>query len=267
MIMPYKGCRGPIFTPFSYADVLPAKEELPPAVVAARRALGWTEEEIWNGKENIEPECDNTGRAPVTPVEPCLEPMRLVTEAGEVLTKRRRMGPWVPGEERGKPNRGSSQLALQIASNPAKKDLAVKQFGSLTLALTTQNTKESLFALWEKICRRLGLEALPVTDQSMVEVAAVLRASGYKAVTAYVQEAKIRHIRAGYVWDNKLNMLFGDVKRAAKRAQGPAVRAEDVRLEWWAMLMNRVGENPDVESQQSCWRYAGVDPSHKVRAA
>ena len=69
---------------------------------------------------------------------------------------------WIPTEGGGRPNRGSSQLALQIAADPAKKELALKQFGSLTLALTTQNTKESLFALWEKICRRLGVEALPV---------------------------------------------------------------------------------------------------------
>ena len=95
-----------------------------------------------------------------------------------------------------------------------------------------------------------GVEALPVTDQSMVEVAAVLRASGYKAVTAYVQEAKIRHIKAGYVWGNKLNMLFGDVKRAAKRAQGPAARAEDVRLEWWAMLVHRFGEHPRIQCNE-----------------
>ena len=67
-----------------------------------------------------------------------------------------------PNRRRGQTQQNSSQLALQIAADPAKKELALKQFGSLTLALTTQNTKESLFALWEKICRRLGVEALPV---------------------------------------------------------------------------------------------------------
>ena len=154
--MPCRGCRGRSFTPFSYVDVLPEKEELPPAVVAARRALGWTEAEVWGGKEVAENKEGVGVCAPVTPLFPCLEPLRLVTEAGEVLTKRRRTGPWIPTEGGGRPNRGSSQLALQIAADPAKKELALKQFGSLTLALTTQNTKESLFALWEKICRRLG---------------------------------------------------------------------------------------------------------------
>lgn len=98
----------------------------------------------------------------------------------------------------------------------------MKQFGTLTLASTTQNTKESLFSLWEKVCKRSGLESLPVTEQSLVEVAASLRASGYKAVTAYIQEAKTRHIRAGYVWDNKLNinLHFSDVKRASRERKG-----------------------------------------------
>lgn len=147
-------------------------------------------------------------------------------------------------EDSSRLNRGNACLALQIASDPARKDLAMKQFGSLALSLNTQNTKESLFSLWERICKRGSLMALPVTEQNMIEVASILRASGYKAVTAYVQEAKSRHVKAGYVWDSKLNLLFGEVKRAAKRAQGPATRAEDIKMDWWDALIYLLGIEP-----------------------
>lgn len=197
-----KGARGPVITPFTYAGVLPSKEEIPPAVIAVRRALGRSDEEVEDGN---------------------------------------RLG------------RGS--LAMQIAADPARKELAVKRFGSLTLALTMQNTKESLFSLWERVCRQIGLEAIPVTEKSIVEVVAILRASGYKAVTTYVQEAKSRHIKAGYVWDSKLNMFFSDVKRVAKRAQGPATRAEEIKLEWWKTVMTLFGFEP------SCLNFSAREPA------
>ena len=99
--MPYKGFRGPAITPFSYADWLPKKEEIPCAALAARRASGWSEVEVKNGRDE-QARVEIESSAPSTPCLPCLEPMKLVTEAGEVLTKRRRTGPMDTFERRHK---------------------------------------------------------------------------------------------------------------------------------------------------------------------
>ena len=74
--------------------------------------------------------------------------------------------------------------------------------------------------------KSLGKEILPLTEEKILGVAAVLRASGYRAVLAYIIEAKSRHVRTGYAWSEKLQTCLADVKRAVQRATGPPVRAE-----------------------------------------
>ena len=70
---------------------------------------------------------------------------------------------------------------------------------------------------------------------------------------SYVYEAKSRHIRMGYEWSERLQMALTDAKRASKRALGPATRAEEVRLVWWAKLSVKCGKEPNemkVESDE-----------------
>ena len=135
-------------------------------------------------------------------------------------------------------------MALRIAEDEAERCLAVKQFGSLKLAPATIDTKDSLFGLWGKICERLHLESLPVTERSINEVTAILRASGYRAAMAYVYEAKTRHVREGHEWNDRLQMALADAKRAAKRALGPPTRAEEIRPEWWSQVAVKCGKEP-----------------------
>ena len=143
-----------------------------------------------------------------------------------------------------RPTRGSAELALRIAEDEAERCLAVKQFGSLKFAPATIDTKDSLFGLWGKICERLHLESLPVTERSINEVTAILRASGYRAAMAYVYEAKTRHAQEGHEWNDRLQMALTDAKRAAKRALGPPTRAEEIRPEWWSQVAVKCGKEP-----------------------
>ena len=89
---------------------------------------------------------------------PSLGPRELRTEAGELLVRHRNDGPWFPG----KAIRGSSSLAHEIAASSSRRKLAVQQFESLVYAPNTTAGKESLFSLWESLCRQMGLECLPV---------------------------------------------------------------------------------------------------------
>lgn len=257
----HKQTRGPLVVPFSYEGYL--IDEVPPAVVAARRALGWSEKEATSaGKApNDRLVAKGGGRAacprtptpmtgsrtpcPGTPVpqtpQPCLDKEVLVTAAGEVLKRRRKNGPWQP-ETLCK--RGSAELACRIAEDAEERRLALRQFSSLKYAPTTIDTKDSLFGLWDKVCSRLRVDSLPLTEAKINDVTAILRASGYRAACSYVYEAKSRHVRAGYEWNDQLQMALTDAKRAAKRALGPPTRAEEVKLDWWAKFSVKHGKEP-----------------------
>ena len=121
-----------------------------------------------------------------------LDGQTMATEAGEVLKRRRAGGPWVPDLSVERPTRGSSKLALDIASSFERRKRAVEQFEELVYAPGTLATKDSLFKLWVQISERCGHPSLPVTCTLMREVAAILRASGFRAVTKKVYEAKGR---------------------------------------------------------------------------
>ncbi len=76
----------------------------------------------------------------------------------------------------------------------------------------------------------------PVSVQSLLEVSAVMRAAGYRSVKSYMFEVKSRHVRAGFRWTGQLDYALGDIKRAATRALGPKLKAEEIRLQWWTSL-------------------------------
>ena len=154
----------------------------------------------------------------------------MTTEAGETLKRRRVGGPWIPDPSALRPQRGSSMLALDIASSAERRSLALSQFEELVYAPGTIATKDTLFRLWTQICERSGIEVLPVTCESLRLVSVILRASGFRAVTAYVYEAKGRHVRAGFAWSQQLDVAIQDVRRASNRAQLTPTRAQEIVL-------------------------------------
>ena len=90
----FKGQRGPALVPFTYDGFL--VEEIPPAVRAARIALGWSADEVDKKTPPNEARVRipdraapaTPGPAPGTP-QPCLQGHTLVTAAGEVLRRKK----------------------------------------------------------------------------------------------------------------------------------------------------------------------------------
>ncbi|CAE7281168.1 Kcnh1, partial [Symbiodinium necroappetens] len=148
------------------------------------------------------------------------------------------------GDEPLRTRRGSSELALEVASSQDSMDLARRQFKSLIYASSTVCTKESLFGLWEKLCARLNYDSLPVTEASIFDISSVLRAAGFRAVSACLYEAKARHVRAGFAWSPQLDAVLQDAKRGARRAIGDANKAAEIRPAWWASLARNFGSDP-----------------------
>ena len=89
-----------------------------------------------------------------------------------------------------------------------------------------------------------GMQPLPVTCESMMHVAAILKKAGFKSVANYSHEARDRHGRAGFSWT-----------RASKRAIGHAKRSDEVCPEIWETLADSRGIDPE------CWDLAADAPS------
>lgn len=164
--MAQRNLKGPQWPLGSHGNLIPLKEEIPPAVLAARRSLGLDVEMVSPRAPHVLPRAAEPQRVQVVGnnmargrakamVEPrrsmpSLGRCRLVTAAGEVLVRKREMGPWERDSESAKIARGSATLAVEIAGDPSKRDLACRQFGSLVYAPSSTHTKDSLTSLWEE---------------------------------------------------------------------------------------------------------------------
>ena len=132
--------------------------------------------------------------------------------------------------------RGSAQLALSIARSDVRSAKAVQNFECMIFSENTSASKNSMFELWARVCRTRGWQPLPVTCESMMHVAAILKEAGFTSVANYSHEARDRHGRAGFSWT-----------RASKRAIGHAKRSDEVCPEIWETLADSRGIDPE------CW--------------
>lgn len=190
---------------------------------------------------------ETPGARSAAPGTPGLRMLETTTEAGESRIRTRPMGPWIANPEQERLARGSARLAVDIAGSSDRTNQAVSNFKDLIYAPSTSASKEALFGLWSRICKRRGVEPLPLTPEMIVCNSAILREAGYKSLMAYVHEARDRHSRAGFPWTAQHQSALCDAKRASKRAQGEAKRAEEIREEWWAWLINAYGLYPFQE--------------------
>ena len=115
-------------------------------------------------------------------------------------------------------------------------------------------TKDSLFTLWSKLCQALGFCPLLLSRESIIEVAAVLRTSGYRSVMSYVYEARSRHI-GNYAWSGMLDSALADCKRAATRHLADN---QVIKLEWWVDLFKQHGCIPFPNKRSSDAPSGGV---------
>ena len=233
--------------------------ELPPGVVEARLISGWdmvdpvaavsvpqliaadAARSSTDRKGSPRPSPETQRVAPRTPG---AFARAVITEAGEERFSARAEGPFVPYSDASAPKRGSASLAEEIAGSTDRTMRAVSNFNDLVYARTTVAAKESLFNLWERLCLKRGVSALPVSTENLLCNAAILREAGYRSTMAYILEAKDRHLRAGFPWTPVLQAAFQDARRASKRALGSVKRAEEVKLEYWVWLAEKFGHRP-----------------------
>lgn len=161
--------------------------------------------------------------------------------------RRRPLGPLVPPLN--KKAKGSLGEALKVAGSRQAMSEAMQEYSEAIYAPQTLSSKTAMRATWAKIARKVGSPPLPLSVELVHQVAAALRAAGYKAAGAYVNEALQWHKREGHAVSEPLELAVRDAKRAVSRAVGPKRRAAEIKIEWLQHLVDR----PADETQSSAW--------------
>lgn len=153
------------------------------------------------------------------------------------IDRRRRLAPPTPAPN--KRLKGSLNAALQFTQSAELREKAQAEYMDSVYAQQTVSSKTALRQTWSKISQSLGYEPVPLTAPQIHEVAAALRAAGYRSATAYICEASQGHRRKGFPITDVLHMAIRDAKRAVTRALGPPRRAPEVPLRWLAALCEK----------------------------
>ena len=286
----------------SIGDLSSLLDEIPPATLAARLSMGSSvssgpassardEMASMDGWILVDPPVAPSTPLPVGPIAPlavgsaALPPGEIAvrcgdgfrsdlvvrTEAGEVRKRARREAPWTPVPHEGRSARGSSRLAVEIAGSDSRTARAMENFSDLVFAPGTLSSKGSMFGLWSEICKIREIDPIPLQVETLQVVCWILREAGFRSVSSYAMEAKSRHIRAGFLWDSRLQTALMDIKRAATRALHESKRAEEIKLVWWSSYIDRFGfdgphmvESPEAPAGAlfvvgTCWLLREVE--------
>ena len=171
----------------------------------------------------------------------------------------RKGGPVVPVAK--KRARGSKDVALEIARNAPLSAAALTDFESLVYAAGVKEVKDSKYTLWCELCKARGFLPVPLIRESILQIAAILRAAGYSSALQYVSEAKQMHIKEKWQWTEDLQIAYKDAERAINRASGLASKAEEVRVLHMALVALRFDESEDhlaVADRHPGWPYIGA---------
>ena len=141
--------------------------------------------------------------------------------------------------------RGSLELALTLASDPALRAECVNSFNDLKFAATSKRPRSAKLGVWRSLSTAAGFDPESLTPKHMNEVAAVMQAAHYRSVQDYVTLAKMDFLRNGGQWTDTLRVTHHDLQRAATRGLGPPARAAPFPLHLASQLPD--GPEPLVE--------------------
>ena len=161
------------------------------------------------------------------------EGARVIVLDPETLVRRRPGAPLTPDptrvEGRVKP---TLKRALEIAESPALVHRARVGYQQLAYAAGTMDTKASMFKAWCEVMATHDLAPLPLTTEKCQLFVSVFRAAGFRTTYNYLVEARQRHLKEGFGWNEQLELCIKECKRVCTRGIGPTRRSEEIRMEW-----------------------------------
>ena len=122
--------------------------------------------------------------------------------------------------------RGSKELALNIAKDPAMFSEAMDNLKKDINAASNAGTRDQKIATWSQLAQARGFaDPFKLTPQLISKVAACLKAAGYRSVPAYLSLAKqefARRLLEGAALPEEILLAIREASRSARRGLGPA---------------------------------------------
>ena len=95
-------------------------------------------------------------------------------------------------------------------------------------ARTSRAPIESRWKTWQRLCAARSLDPLPMTQEKIFKVGALLKEGKYRSSAQYFSVAKQRHREAEYAWTDALDLAVQQAVRSINRGLGPARLKRDL---------------------------------------
>ena len=114
---------------------------------------------------------------------------------------------------------------------------------------------ESRWKTWQRLCASRALDPLPLTQEVIFKVGALLKEGKYRSSAQYFSVAKQRHREAEYPWTDALDLAVQQAVRSISRGLGPSRPKKD-------LFVDRAGQDLPVRLVQAYDRL-GVPREHR----
>jgi hypothetical protein len=123
-------------------------------------------------------------------------------------------------------------VALQIAADPNRRELAIQGLESKRYAPSARNCRAARSSLWEDVVTTANLGDPHRPDAQMVFGAvAILQAAGYRAAAEVAEQAVLTAKMRDIDIPPSVSFALRDARRASQRGMGPPKKANPIPLE------------------------------------
>ena len=123
--------------------------------------------------------------------------------------------------------RGSMQR-VSLEGHEGSFDAVDDAFLEDRYAKTSRAPIESRWKTWQRLCAARSLDPLPLTQEKIFKVGALLKEGKYRSSAQYFSVAKQRHREADYAWTDALDLAVQQAVRSVSRGLGPARPKRDL---------------------------------------
>ena len=129
-------------------------------------------------------------------------------------------------------SRGNRDVALQIAADPNRRELAIQGLESKRYAPSARNCRAARSSLWEDVVTTANLgDPLRPDAQMVFGAVAILQAAGYRAAAEVAEQAVLTAKMRDIDIPPSVSFALRDARRASQRGMGPPKKANPIPLE------------------------------------
>ena len=130
-------------------------------------------------------------------------------------------------------SRGDGDVALQMAADPGRRELAIQSLESKRYAASAKNCRTARASLWEDVvtAANLGDDPRRPNAQMVFSAVAILRAAGYRAASEVAEQAVLTAKMHDFDVPPSVSLALRDARRASQRGLGLPKKANPIPLE------------------------------------